>query len=94
VADYADALGITPSHLNTVCKQLTGKSTLEVVHERLGLAARRELAYTERNIAGVAHRLGFEDPSYFTRFFKRETGVTPGEFRRRSGTHDANRQAQ
>lgn len=86
VADYANALGITPSHLNAICQQISGKSTLELIHARLVLAAQRQLAYTERNIAGVAHHLGFADPSYFTRFFKRETGVTPSEYRRRSGT--------
>ena len=86
VADYADTLGITPSHLNAICQQISGKSTLELIHARLVLAAQRQLAYTERNIAGVAHHLGFADPSYFTRFFKRETGMTPGAYRRRSGT--------
>lgn len=89
IADYASALGITPSHLNSICQQRVGKSALAIVHERLVLAARRELAYTERNIAGVAHHLGFADPSYFTRFFRRHTGMTPGEYRRRSGTFDA-----
>ena len=88
VADYASAIGITPAHLNTICQELSGKSTLEIIHARLVLAAQRELAYTERNIAGVADHLGFVDPSYFTRFFKRETGMTPGEYRRRSGTFE------
>ena len=88
VADYADALGITPSHLNAVCRRTAGKPALSIVHARLLLAARRELVYTEKNIAGIAHHLGFADPSYFTRFFKRETGMTPGAFRRRSGTFD------
>lgn len=89
VADYADAIGITASHLNAVCKQVSGRSALESIHERLILAARRELAYTDRNIAGVAHHLGFTDPSYFARFFKRETGLTPAEYRKRSGTSNA-----
>jgi len=89
VADYANALGITPSHLNAVCRQLVGKSSLDLIHARLVLAARRELAYTESNIAGVAHRLGFADPSYFARFFRRNTGMTPGEYRRRSAMPDA-----
>jgi len=88
-ARYAKELGITASHLNTICHQQAGKSTLEIIHERLILAARRELAYTENNVAGVAYRLGFDDPSNFTRFFKRETGMTPGAYRRRSGTIDA-----
>ena len=89
MSDYSNVLGITPSHLNSICQKLVAKSALEIVHERLVLAARRELAYTERNIAGVAHHLGFTDPSYFTRFFKRETSMTPGEFRKRSGTLEA-----
>jgi len=89
VADYANAIGITASHLNTIARNLSGKSALDLVHERLVLAARRELAYTERNIAGIAHRLGFADPSYFTRFFRREAGMTPGEYRRSTGTFDA-----
>ena len=86
VAAYANAIGITPSHLNSVCHMSSGTSTLQMIHARLILAAQRELAYTERNIAGVADNLGFVDPSYFTRFFKRETGMTPSEYRRRSGT--------
>jgi AraC family transcriptional activator of pobA len=86
IAQYANALGLTPSHLNTICRKLADKSALDLVHARLLLAARRQLVYTERNIAGVAHHLGFVDPSYFTRFFKRKTGMTPGAYRRRSGT--------
>lgn len=89
VADYANALGITPSHLNSICRKVMNQSALDVIHARLLLAARRQLVYTERNIAGVAHYLGFADPSYFTRFFKRVTGMTPGEYRRSSGTFDA-----
>jgi len=89
IEDYAAAIGITPSHLNAICRQLTGQSALETVHERVMLAARRELAYTETTIAGVAQRLGFSDPSYFTRFFRRHAGVSPSRFRRDSGTHSA-----
>lgn len=91
VAEYAGALGMTPSHLNSICQKLVGHSALDVIHARLLLAARRQLVYTERNIAGVAHFLGFADPSYFTRFFKRKTGMTPGDYRRSSGTVYASR---
>ena len=86
VADYAQMIGITAPHLNSVCRQAANRSALATINERLTLAARRDLAYTDRPIAVVAHRLGFSDPSYFTRFFKRETGLTPVAFRRRSGT--------
>jgi AraC family transcriptional regulator, transcriptional activator of pobA len=89
VSDYATALGITPSHLNAICQRLSGKSALESIHERLMLAARRDLVYTEKTIAGVSQHLGFSDPSYFTRFFRRHAGVSPSQYRRRSGTYDA-----
>ncbi len=89
LSKYANAMGITPSHLNTVCRKISNKSALEAVHERLLLAARRNLVYTEKTIAGVSHSLGFADPSYFTRFFKKHTGLAPGQFRRQSGTTTA-----
>ena len=86
VANYSDAIGITPSHLNAICQRVRATSALQIINARLIVAARRELAYTERNISGVATSLGFEDPSYFSRFFRRETGMAPGEYRKRSGT--------
>jgi AraC family transcriptional activator of pobA len=86
VARYADSLGITPSHLNSICKEYDGRSALQVIHQRLLLAARRGLSHTDVSIAGVARDLGFADPSYFTRFFRRFEGITPGQFRRQTGT--------
>jgi AraC family transcriptional regulator, transcriptional activator of pobA len=86
VADYADRLGITPAHLNVVCRKAGGASALQLIHDRVLLAARRELAYTDRSIADIAAGLGFQEPSYFTRFFKRRMQMTPKQYRRRSGT--------
>lgn len=86
VADYADRLGITPAHLNTVCRQAGGASALQLIHDRVLLAARRELAYTDKSIADVAAGLGFQEPSYFTRFFRRHMQMTPRQYRRRTGT--------
>jgi len=86
VVSYANEMGITPSHLNAICQKLASVSALTVIQQRLILSARRNLVYTEKTIAGVAFSLGFSDPSYFTRFFKRCTGMTPIAYRRRSGT--------
>jgi len=86
VSNYANEIGITPPHLNAICRKLGGASALRIVHDRLLLAARRELTYTEKSIAGIAASLGFTEPSYFTRFFKRQMEMTPKEYRRRSGT--------
>jgi len=88
VASYANEIGITPSHLNSICRNLARTSALGVIHERVLLAARRSLVYTEKTIYGVSIGLGFSDPSYFTRFFKRHTGLSPGEYRRNSGTYN------
>ncbi len=86
VGDYADRLGMTPAHLNAVCRQAGGTSALQLIHDRVLLAARRELAYTDKSIADIAAGLGFQEPSYFTRFFKRRMQMTPKQYRRRTGT--------
>lgn len=86
VADYAKQIGITPAHLNAICRQTSGSSALQLVHDRVLLAARRELAYTDKSITDVAASVGFSEPSYFTRFFKRKMRMTPKQYRRRSGT--------
>jgi AraC family transcriptional activator of pobA len=83
---YAHRLGITAAHLNAVCRQAVGKSALELIHERMILEAKRNLVYTSMTINVVSYTIGFADPAYFTRFFKREVGMSPKEFRRRAGT--------
>jgi AraC family transcriptional activator of pobA len=86
VARYAGALGISAPHLNAICKKSDGRSAKKILHERLLLAARRGLAYTDISIAGIANSLGFADASYFARFFRRFEGITPSAFRRQTGT--------
>jgi AraC family transcriptional activator of pobA len=80
---YADALGITPTHLNRVLKAKTGFGTQELVSQRLIDETQRELLFTPGSIKEVAFRLGFSDPAYFSRFFSRQTGMTPGAWRER-----------
>jgi AraC family transcriptional activator of pobA len=81
---YAVQLGISVAHLNALCRQMSGRSALQLIHERLILEARRELIYTSMTIKEVAELLGFTDPAYFTRFFKRQTGMSPKDFRYQS----------
>jgi AraC family transcriptional activator of pobA len=92
LAQYAGVLGITPPHLNALCRRHGGRSAKQLVHDRLLLAARRRLAYTDVSVAGIARSLGFADPSYFARFFRRCEGVTPSMFRRQTGTQSASGQ--
>ena len=83
---YAQRLGITAAHLNALCRQTVGKSALELIHERMILEAKRNLVYTSMTVSVVSYTIGFSDPAYFTRFFKREVGLSPKEFRKRAGT--------
>lgn len=83
VERLANQLGITSAHLNLVCRRLAGRSALQLLHERLLLEAKRQLTYTNMTIGQVADSLGFSEPAYFTRFFKRLTGLSPRDFRRR-----------
>ena len=81
IADYAAELAVTPGHLSVLCTQYVGQRAKRVLHSVLASRARRMLLYTDESAARVGASLGFEDPSYFSRFFRRETGQTPKEFR-------------
>jgi AraC family transcriptional activator of pobA len=81
ISRYAAFLGVTPVYLNTVCQRLAHQSALSIVHQRLLLEAKRNLIYTTLNVSQIADLLGFSEPAYFTRFFKRLTGTTPNHFR-------------
>jgi AraC family transcriptional activator of pobA len=86
VACYARTIGITAAHLNVLCRQAANKSALELIHERLLLEAKRNLVYTSMTVSVVSYTLGFSDPAYFTRFFKRQTGLAPKDFRLQAKT--------
>jgi AraC family transcriptional regulator, transcriptional activator of pobA len=83
LADYARALGVTPTHLSRVARALTGRPASELVLERRLLEARRALAYTTMQVAEIAYMLGYGDPAYFARVFARATGESPSAFRAR-----------
>ncbi|MDF7815020.1 helix-turn-helix transcriptional regulator [Hymenobacter sp. YC55] len=81
VGQYAALLNISPGHLSEVVKAQSGKPAIKHLHVRLVLEARRLLFYTHHSLKEIAFDLGFSDASYFNRFFKRETGLTPAEYR-------------
>ncbi|OXR49527.1 AraC family transcriptional regulator [Pusillimonas sp. T2] len=84
VEQYAQAIGITAAYLNLLCRQWVGQSALALVHQRIILAAKRDLVYTTMTVSVVSYALGFTDPAYFTRFFKRHVGVSPKAFRQQA----------
>ncbi|HEX6164060.1 MAG TPA: helix-turn-helix domain-containing protein [Vicinamibacterales bacterium] len=81
VQDYAERLGVSPGHLNVLCHAHLARPASAEIHQRLLLEARRLLRYTDKPAFAIAQELGFADPAYFGRFFKREAGVTPRGFR-------------
>lgn len=81
VAAYAGLLNISAGHLSEVIKEQSGKTAIEQIHERLVLEAKRLLFHSDNSIKEIAFTLGFEDASYFNRFFKRLCDQTPLEYR-------------
>ncbi|MBB4612464.1 helix-turn-helix domain-containing protein [Novosphingobium taihuense] len=76
---YAGALGLTRRTLSRLTSARLGCSPMDLIHRRLALEAHRLLRYTTATAAQVATELGFEDPSYFSRFYQRVTGRRPSE---------------
>jgi len=81
--EFADLLYITPGHLNALCREVTGKTAGELIRERVLLEAKRLLTNADMNITEIAYELNFSDNSYFNRFFKKNEGITPEEFRKK-----------
>jgi len=85
--EYAELLYITPNHLNALCNDLLGLSAGEVIRNRVILEAKRMLVNQALSVQQIADQLNFADNSYFTKFFKKQAGVTPEEFRKKSNHH-------
>jgi len=81
VQAYASALGMTAGQLSRICREVLGMSSLDVINARLIHEAQRDLVYTSHSIQQLAADLGFEDDAYFSRFFRRHTGLSPRAFR-------------
>jgi AraC family transcriptional regulator, transcriptional activator of pobA len=81
VSDYAQLLNVTPGHLNDTIREQTGKTATTLIQERIILEAKRALFHGDLSVKEIGYALGFDDPAYFSRFFKRLTGETPLSFR-------------
>lgn len=80
VSEYAALLHVTPKHLSESLKKDSGQTAREIIQEILMLEARSLLLQTEISISEIGHRLGFADPSHFTKLFKSKVGKTPSAF--------------
>jgi AraC family transcriptional regulator, transcriptional activator of pobA len=81
-SDYAEKLHITQHHLNLTVRQITGKTTSEVLRERSILEAKRLLSFSDWSVSEIASALGYFDLSYFAKVFKAENGIAPIEFKK------------
>ncbi|MBL7769537.1 MAG: helix-turn-helix domain-containing protein [Flavipsychrobacter sp.] len=82
VADYADLLSLSPYQLNSIVKTSVGKTVSDLINDQIILEAKRHLIATPAQVKEIADKLGYEDPSYFIRFFKKHAGQSPDSFRK------------
>lgn len=80
VAHYAQALALTPRQLSERTKRMVGKTAKQVIEDRLTLEAKRYLRFTNKSVKTIAYELGYEDPSYFSKVFKKVTNLSPNDF--------------
>ena len=78
---FAQMLNISPNYLNAICKEIYNKTVSEIIQERVILEAKRLLAHTGLSVSEISYKLGFEDNSYFGRYFKKAVGMPPEKYR-------------
>src|SRR5690625_3361480 len=82
VAFYADQMFLTPKYFSTVIKEASGKTAGEWINEMVLLEAKVRLQNQKYTIAEIAYDLNFSDPSHFGKFFKKQMGISPSEYRK------------
>ena len=85
IQEYADLLNVSPNHLNKCVKATTGKTASDIINEALLMEAKALLSMPQYSVSEVAFSLGFEDASYFSRFFKKHAVQSPSDFRKMIG---------
>lgn len=83
VVEYADLLNKSPKTLSNIFSKSGFKTPLQYIHNRKMLEARRLLQHSEESIKGIAFEIGFEDIQTFSRFFKKNEGISPSEYRKK-----------
>lgn len=81
VVDYLQLLQVSTAQLNKLCKQHTGITAQQMIHDKQVAAIKQLLSQTDDTVAEIAYQLQFSDPSNFNRFFRNQTGVSPQQYR-------------
>ncbi|WP_432695040.1 4-hydroxyphenylacetate catabolism regulatory protein HpaA [Marinobacterium sp. YM272] len=79
---YTETLGISESRLNQLCQRISNRSPKKLIHDRIIREAKRLLTFSNLTSNEICYELGFADPAYFSRFFKKHTGVTSQAYRK------------
>ena len=81
VKEYAKIMSVTPKHLSSSIKATSGKNALSHINDRLTVEAKSLMLYTDMDITRICYQLNFSDPANFSKFFKKQVGVSPTKFR-------------
>ena len=81
IEEYAKQLAITPNHLTQIVKSVMGKTPISIIQEKRIIEIKRLLLHSSKNVSQIADYLNFTDQSYFTKYFKKNTGITPLQYR-------------
>ncbi|MFW5886635.1 MAG: AraC family transcriptional regulator [Bacteroidota bacterium] len=84
VEEYAKFLAVTPNHLTQMVKQIMGKTCHSILQEKQISEIKQFLIHSNMTVSEIAETMNFVDQSYFTKFFKKHTGITPLQFRKKS----------
>ena len=82
---YANELGVSCGYLNELCNEVSGRSAKEIIDSAVAAKLKYELTYTSKSIQELADEYNFPSQSYFSRYYKRLTGVSPREYRKKCG---------
>ncbi len=81
IKQYANLLQISPNYLSETVKATTGRTSTDLINDRMLLEIKQMLRHSDKTISEIAYQLNFADQSYFSKYFKKLAGLSPGEFR-------------
>lgn len=84
---YAGKSGLSAKRLNQILKDKLDKTGTQLIHDRIILEAKRQIIHSENTLKEIAYNLNFTDRSYFSRFFKKQTGLSPEDFQKQAKSH-------